>query len=148
MDSSLFTYHIDDDDCHYINLTAIVEEVEASACDTMARAQLRDGFVLYLEHYIIDDNPYTIDVNGDYWVMPDVALFVIDHVTSNFKIVAIKKRLMTGCRFMTPTVEGRLLCRYIVTGVGESGIDTKTKDSADIVTQIVTIFNNVMKLWL
>lgn len=153
MYSPLFSYNDNDDGSECVNLTTIVQKVEDAANDTNARAQMRAGFVLYLEHYTNDDNPYGIDADGDYWVNMDVALFVIDHVTTNFEIVAIKKQIINEhFGHNESTVVGRLLCRYIVTGVGCDGDDgqdkTNVKKSVDLATQIVTILNSITSLWI
>jgi hypothetical protein len=134
-----------------VNLTSIAYMVQMKSHDSNAHTQMRDGFELYIEHYNREDTPYTIDANGNCWVWPDVALFIIDHVTPTFEIVSIKRNIITGTAVTASEEcckEASLLIRYIVTGISndnneEPVVEQHLKDVKNIsrlVLELISIF--------
>jgi hypothetical protein len=130
-----------------VNFTNIAIIVQRSACDDKASYQMRKGFESYIEHYSREEAPYILDVDGDYWVWPDVAMFIIDHVTPTFEIVAIKRRLSGGEVIANPFHRKAVvaLSRYIATGVMRNDDPNKHNHSvtgdvkyiSEIVTQLI-----------
>jgi len=137
-----------------VNLTSIAYIVQMESIDLKAHVQMREGFEIFIEHYNREETPYTIDSSGNYWVWPDVALFIVDHVTPTFQIVSIKRKIITGDALNTPEgccKSAALLCRYIVTGVSDGNnkepitgsMIRDSKKMVELVSQLVGVLSRV-----
>lgn len=142
-------------DMERVNFTAIAYIAQMESSDAKAHTQMREGFEMFIEHYKRDETPYTLDDNGNYWVWPDVALFILDHVTPTFKMVALKRRIFNGEEFKDLEEHAaRLLGRYIVTGVSDdnnrntvsNGMIRDSKKMIELAMQLGTVIRQIFSI--
>jgi hypothetical protein len=93
----------------------------------------RAGWAMLLRTPKYADKSPTTNVDGDFMLEIDDALFVLDAIGASFPLLAVKKKLMLGEPTPRPDdaglVTGRVIARYIAFGVIPPGLE-RTADAS------------------
>jgi hypothetical protein len=132
-----------------VNMTQILTLAAQSTRDPNAKECIREGFESFIQNYDGKSPPFTVDENGDHWTWPDAILFILDHMSPSYSLIAIKRQISAGnVAFEDCDVgasAGRQFTNYVVTGV-DNGIINKHDNSRNIFRDAKKTYKMVMCL--